>query len=249
MPKIKIIILAAGVGKRMGNPEWPKVLIELNGRPLISYLLAAVEKSGIDARPAIVVGQKAELVKAVLGKNYDYVLQTEQLGTGQAVLCAKEKLEKAAENILVLYGDQPLINAETIKNLVDTHLAAGKVLTMGTVLTPDFNDWRAGFFDFGRVIRDKNGKLAGIVEKKDATAPQLEIREVNPSYFCFQAGWLWQNLEKIKNDNQPQEYYLTDLIKIARQQDQEIATVPIEPKEAVGVNNEEQLKLIEKLIK
>ncbi|OGY48369.1 MAG: hypothetical protein A3J65_01480 [Candidatus Buchananbacteria bacterium RIFCSPHIGHO2_02_FULL_45_11b] len=249
MDKIKIIILAAGAGKRMGEPELPKVLIELNGRPLINYLLAAVKKSGIDSRPVIVVGQKAELVKETLGPEYDYVLQAEQLGTGHAVMRAKSLLENKAENILVLYGDQPLLNFETINNLAGVHLASGKVLTMGTVLVPDFSDWRAGFFDFGRVGRDESGKVIGIIEKKDAAPEQLAIKEVNPSYFCFQAGWLWQNLEKIKNDNQQKEYYLTDLIKIARQQGEEIATVPIEPKEAAGVNTEEQLKLIEKLMK
>ena len=103
--------------------------------------------------------------------------------------------------------------------------------------------------DDGELLLDESGKVIGIIEKKDAAPEQLAIKEVNPSYFCFQAGWLWQNFEKIKNDNQQKEYYLTDLIKIARQQGEEIATVPIEPKEAAGVNTEEQLKLIEKLMK
>lgn len=246
---MKILILAGGLGKRMNNPDMPKVLISLNGRPLIDYLLAAIKKSGVCAKPTIVVGAKAEMVKATIGSEYDYVLQTEQLGTGHAVMCAAPELKGRAENVLVLYGDQPLMKAETIKKLAEAHLAGGKVLTMGTVTVPDFEDWRGGFYDFGRIVRDEAGKVIGIVEKKDATEEILKIKELNPSYFCFKADWLCQNLDNIKNKNNQKEYYLTDLIAIACRQGEEIATVAIDPKEAVGVNTEEQLKLVEELIK
>jgi len=248
MDKLKIIILAGGLGKRMNNPQQPKVLISLKGRPLISYLLEAIKKSGICARPLIVVGAKAELVKAALGADYDYVLQPEQLGTGHAVMCAAPELKGVAEDIMVLYGDQPLMQPETIAKLAAAHLSGGKVITMGTVTVDDFLQWRGGFYDFGRVVRDQAGTVCSIVERKDASAQQLEIKELNPSYFCFKASWLWPALSELKNDNRQKEYYLTDLAAIACQQGAEIATVAIEPREAVGVNTEEQLKLVEELV-
>ncbi|MFA6322014.1 MAG: NTP transferase domain-containing protein [Candidatus Buchananbacteria bacterium] len=248
MDKVKILILAGGLGKRMNNLQLPKVLVELNGKPLIKHLLEAIKVSGVDSRPSIVVGKKAELVKATLGDEYDYVFQAEQLGTGHAVMCAEEALAGRAENILVLYGDMPLLLPQTIKNFAASHLASGKELTMGTVLVDEFSDWRTGFYDFGRIIRNSADAVCGIVEKKDATPEQLAIKEVNPGYFCFKAAWLWGSLKKLKNENNQREYYLTDLVQIACEQGIEINTVLISPKEAVGINNEDQLKVAEKLM-
>ena len=247
MTQTQIIVLAAGHGQRMNNKILPKVLIPLEGQPLIKHLLIAIEQSGVGARPVIVIGQKAELVKESLGENYQYVYQTEQLGTGHAVLSAKPVLENQAENIMVLYGDHPYVSAQTIRNLAQTHQASNSVITMVTVKVSDFNDWRAGFYDFGRVIRDQAGGVVAIREKKDATPQQLEIKEGNPSYFCFKAEWLWSNLNKIKNNNSQKEYYLTDLAGIACQQGHKIATINIEPREALGVNTPEQLALIERV--
>jgi len=246
--QIQIIILAAGLGKRMKNKELPKALVLFKGQPLIKYLLALIKSSGICDKPVIVVGKMAEKVKETLGPNYIYVFQAEQLGTGHAVMCAKGELVGKAENILVLYGDQPLITAETIRKLAGIHLAGEQVLTMGTVQVPNFEDWRVGFSDFGRINRDSAGKVCGIIEKKDATAEQLNIKEINPGYYCFKADWLWQNLTNLKDNNAAGELYLTDLLGLACQQGKEITTVEIEPKEALGINTEGQLEAIEKLI-
>lgn len=248
MDKVQIIILAAGLGKRMKNKELPKALVLFKGQPLIKYLLASIKNSGVCDKPVIVVGKMAEKVKEILGPNYIYVFQAEQLGTGHAVMCAKDALAGKAENILVLYGDQPLITPQTIKELTETHLTSGGVLTIGTVKVLDFNDWRAGFYDFGRINRDLLGNVIGIIEKKDATAEQLNIKEINPGYYCFKAEWLWQNLDKLKNTNAQGEYYLTDLVGLACQQGQKIETVFVEPKEALGINTEEQLEAMEKLL-
>jgi len=245
--QIKIIILAAGHGKRMNNHELPKVCIPLDGQPIVKRLMKAIKDSGVCDKPVVVVGQKAELVKQALGPDYTYVNQSEQLGTGHAVMCAKDELVGKAENIMVLYGDHPLITAEMVNNLAKTHLAANTVLTMATVKVPDFSDWRASFYDFGRIIRDDSNKVCQIVEKKDADDAQKEIKEVNPSYLCFKADWLWDNLAKLKNDNAQKEYYLTDLVGLACQAGREIATVEIQPKEALGVNTAEQLELVSKL--
>lgn len=248
MDKIKIIVLAAGHGKRMGNKELPKVLIELKGKPIIKYLLEAVRNSGVDDKPVVVIGQRAEEVKLALGSEYTYIFQTEQLGTGHAVLCTKEELENKAENIMVLYGDHPFVSPEMIKNLAKTHLKENKILTMATVRVPDYNNWRKPLYDFGRIIRDSQGEVCQIIERRDATPQQLKIKEGNPSYFCFKADWLWQNLAQLKNNNVQGEYYLTDLAGIACQQGQEIATVKIEPKEALGINTAGQLKVVENLM-
>ncbi len=248
MEKIKIVILAAGLGKRMGNGDLPKALVPLKGKPMISYLLSAVAAASVDSRPVIVVGYMADTVKKVLGDNYIYVLQSEQLGTGHAVACARDSLKDYYENILVLYCDHPLVTPQTIKNLYSTHLKSGKVLTMATTTVPDFNAWRATFDNFGRVERDANGKILRIVEKKDASETQLAIKEVNPSYFCFKADWLWQNLSNLKNENVQKEYYLTDLVGLAVTQNQDIATIEIENQEALGANTVEQLNQLANFI-
>ncbi|MBI5466510.1 MAG: NTP transferase domain-containing protein [Candidatus Kerfeldbacteria bacterium] len=242
--KIKIIVLAAGHGKRMGNGELPKVLVLFKDKPLVHYVMEAIAASRIDVRPIVVVGQKSEQVKAALGSDYIYVLQTEQRGTGHAVAAAESVLKGKAETVMVLYGDQPLITPITIKKMAQTHIVSGSTVTMATVLVPDFGDWRQGFYDFGRVIRDKAGKVVAIVEKKDATLEQLDTKEVNPSYFCFKAQWLWQNLEKLSNNNSQREYYLTDLVGLACQQGEPITTVMVELREALGVNTPEQLVLL-----
>ncbi|MDX9893528.1 MAG: NTP transferase domain-containing protein [Patescibacteria group bacterium] len=248
MSKFKVVILAAGLGKRMNNHSLPKALTPLKGKPLIAYLLEAVAKSDLATKPVIIVGKLAEQVQQTLGPDYIYVLQSPQLGTGHALMVARPVLENQAENILVLYSDQPLVSSATIRKIVAVHLASQTVITMGTVTVNDFADWREGYYDFGRIVRDYNGNVQSIVEKKDATAEMLEIKELNPSYFCFKASWLWSNLDDLGNHNVQGEYYLTDLIKIARSQGEPISTVAIDPKEALGVNNEAQLTLIEELL-
>jgi len=241
MDKIQIIILAAGHGRRMNNESLPKVLTSLKGKPLIIWLAEAIKKSGVCERPVIVVGQKSEMIKATLGQDYTYVTQSEQLGTGHAVMVARTELEGKAENIMVLYGDHPLVSSETIKKLTQAHLDSGNVLTMATVKIEDFNDWRKSFSDFGRITRASDGTISAIIEAKDATIDQKNILEVNPSYFVFKADWLWQNLAKLKSDNVQHEYYLTDLPKIAVSENEKITSVEIDPREALGVNTVNQL--------
>ncbi len=244
METFDIVVLAAGHGKRMQS-ELPKVLVPFNGKPLISHLLGAISSSGFDKTPVIVVGQKAELVKESLGDSYRYALQAEQLGTGHAVLSAKDMTEREAQNIMVLYGDQPSVTGEMISNLAKAHTESGALLTMATVILEDFNEWRSGFYHFGRIIRNTDGSIDKIVEFKDATEEEKESLEVNPAYFCFNSAWLWEHLEKLKNNNNQGEYYLTDLVHMVREEGREIATIAIAPKMALGVNTKEQLELLE----
>ena len=165
--KIQTIVLAGGKGSRM-NTDTPKALVPLKGKPMIKHLLDAIAESGLSLRPIIVVGQKRKLVTSELGPNYHYAIQTKPLGTGHAVNSARQLAENKADHILVLYGDHPCVSAETVKNLADAHIQSDSVLTIATANVPDFDGWRACFFDFGRVIRDKLDRIVKIVEKKDA---------------------------------------------------------------------------------
>jgi len=246
--KIKVIVLAAGYGKRMNSSEMPKVLVKMKEKPLINYVLDAIKFSHVCKKPVIVVGYKAELVKKHLGDDFDYILQEERLGTGHAVAVTRGLLEGNVDNILVLYGDMPHITARMINDLVDTHLSGNSPVTMGTVKVDNFENWKEGFYDFGRVVRNESGKVVKIVEKKDATRDVLEIKEVNPSYFCFQANWFWENIVNVKNNNNQREYYLTDLVQIARDQGHDIGTCIIKPEEALGVNTHSQLVLAQEFV-
>ena len=119
---------------------------------------------------------------------------------------------------------------------------------MATVRLEDFRDWRINFVNFSRIIRDKDGKIIGDVQWKDATDAQIKIKEVNPCYFCFEAKWLWKNLEHLKNENAQKEYYLTDLIKIAVEEGEEIESIEIAPHEALGANTERELEILEAFV-
>lgn len=246
--KTKIIVLAAGKGERMGG-DLPKVLAQVKGKSMLARLLESISASRIDENPVIVVGYKKELVIDELQKHggkYNFVYQDKQLGTGHAVNLAREVLEKKAENIIVLYGDHPFVSPETIKNLRDKHIRSGKKITMATVKLPDFKDWRINFVSFSRIIRDASGNIIKDVQFKDASDAEIKVTEVNPCYFCFDASWLWENLTALKNFNAQNEYYLTDLIKIATESDMEIESIDIDPREALGANTRAELLILEK---
>ncbi len=244
----RIVILAAGKGKRMVS-ELPKVLIPLRGKPILIRLLESVRASGVDPQPVVVVGRdNGEAIKAAAGPDYEYVVQEEQLGTGHAVQAAEPLLKGQAGAVMVLYGDHPLLSAATIRALDEAHRRSGAVLTMMTTSVESFDDWQAVFKDFGRVIRDAGGKIARIVERKDASPEELQIREVNPSFFCFDVGWLWENLGKLKNNNNQHEFYLTDLVKMAMDEGHPIDSIQVGAGESIGVNTPEQLDIVKRLI-
>lgn len=242
----EIVILAAGHGKRMQS-DLPKVLTLLKGKPLIQHLLENVKKSGVNNNPVFVVGQKKEQVMASLGNDYRYAFQEEQLGTGHAVLSAEKILKGMSKNVLVLYGDMPYLSPQTIRALAQKQNEHSGAMTMATVSVDDFADWRQGFFDFSRVIRDENGIILKTVEKKDASEEELKILEVNPCYLCIKSDWLWDHLKNLKNINAQGEYYLTDLIKMAVDEKAGIDSIKIDPREALGVNTREHLEMLESM--
>lgn len=243
----RIIILAAGKGKRMGSEDLPKVLRPLKGRPMVDYVIDAARASGIDTHPILVIGHLAEKVRERCGDACGYALQTSLRGTGDAVRSAKEE-SGDAEHLVVLNGDMPFVSADSIRAVVAKQKGTDAVMTMGTVTVDDFEGWRAPFRDFGRIIRDEGGRILRITEARDATEGELQVKEVNPSVFCFRASWLWPTLETLTTENAQGEYYLTDLLGMAIEEGKRVETVPIDPKEAVGINTPEQLAFAEGMI-
>ena len=247
MSDLEIIILAAGKGTRMGG-EKPKVLTDILGKPMISYILDSIEKVH-DKKPLIVVGFQADKVKAAVGgARGRFVVQTEQKGTGHAVKEALVHIDPAAKYVWVIYGDHPLVSDKTIQSIYKSHAAQSGPLTLGTVKLPDFADWREGFHSFGRVVRDKNSRIKKIIEKLDATDAEQAIKEVSPSYFCFNADWLRAHINELGAANQKSEYYLTDLIEIAQREGHVLNSIDIPAHEALGVNTPEQLQTVLKFI-
>lgn len=247
MDNTQIVILAGGKGTRM-NMEIPKVLVPFHGKPMLDYLLDAVEHSGIEAKPLIVVGYKKDEVIAHVGEKANFVFQEEQLGTGHAVKITEEEIGNDIENVLVLYGDSPAVTGAMIANLSNTHKSSGKVLTMATVKLPNFEDWYQVFYKpFSRIMRGVNGDIVKSVEFKDANDEEKKITEINPCYFCFNKKWLFEELKKLKNENTQGEYYLTDLVQKAASVGS-IDSVSISPEEALGVNSIEELQRLEKIV-
>ncbi|MBD3247938.1 NTP transferase domain-containing protein [Candidatus Falkowbacteria bacterium] len=241
----KVIVLAAGKGTRM-NDELPKVLVPVNNKPMIQYLIEAILASGVCDKPIVVVSpDNQDLVKKALNSfDCDYAIQKEQLGTGHAFASARDLIGSEVENLISFYGDHPFLKPESMRKLVKEHKGA---LTMMTVNVPNFDKWHNNFYRWGRIVRDMNGKIEKIVEFKDASDDTKRICEVNPGLFCFDKKWLIDNIDKLRNENNQQEYYLTDMVKMAFAEGHEIASSSIDPKEAMGINSKEELAIAESL--
>jgi bifunctional UDP-N-acetylglucosamine pyrophosphorylase/glucosamine-1-phosphate N-acetyltransferase len=234
---LDIIVLAAGLGKRMRS-DLPKVLHPLAGRPLLAHVLATAQT--LDPRRIVVVlGHGAERVRAEFtDAAVDWVLQAEQLGTGHAVQQALPRIAPEAD-VLILYGDVPLVRAETLRRLV---AAAREGVAILTTEVPD----AAGY---GRILRDQAGRVARIVEQKDASPPELAIREVNAGFFALRASRLSAWLGKIDNRNAQKEYYLTDLVGLAAAEEVPVIAVKAaDPWEVAGVNSKQELAVLERLV-
>jgi len=241
--KIAAVILAAGKGTRMGEAEIPKVMFEVNGKPIIEHMIEDIENSGIDDI-TLVVGYKQEIVKDYFKDRVKYALQTQQLGTGHAVLMAQENLEGKSDAVLVCYGDHATYKKETIKKLIEKYQDNKPAIAMLTVKFEDPMKWQ-----FGRIIRDKEGNICENVEQKDANEEQLTIKESNPSFYIFDSKFLWENLKTLNTENTQGEYYLTDMIKVAKDQGKRIISSPVsEESEVLGINTQEHLKEVEEIL-
>jgi len=248
MENVQIIILAAGKGKRMESDE-PKALAILKGKPFLKHILDTLESIKLTSKPVIVIGHKKERVKEVIGEDYQYAVQEEQLGTGHAVASAQGILNPNHKTLLVLSADQPLVSKETIENILATHEKEKSIITLGTIVLPDFLEWRKGLINFGRIVRDDLNQVERIVEYKDANEDEKNIKEVNPALYVFDKEWLWNNIKNLKNENAQGEYYLTGLIHLAFEQNQKVVGVPIQNiLEGMQPNTKEELETLEKLL-
>jgi bifunctional UDP-N-acetylglucosamine pyrophosphorylase / glucosamine-1-phosphate N-acetyltransferase len=238
--KISSVILAAGQGTRMKS-NLPKVLHRLLGKPMAWYALEAARQVTA-TQPVMVIGHGAEQVRLVLGDVADYVLQAPQLGTGHAVMQAEPLLAGKTDLVLVTYADMPLLKADTLSRLLKMAQSHTDPVTMLTVTT---NEVRG----FGRILRDANGQVSGIIEEAQATTEQLMIHELNPGVYCFRADWLWQALKRIQLSPKG-EYYLTDLVGMAVTQGHTIQSLSVEDlDEMIGINTRLHLAQAENLLR
>ncbi|HSO59443.1 MAG TPA: NTP transferase domain-containing protein [Desulfobacterales bacterium] len=239
--KIAVIILAAGLGKRMRSPK-AKVLHEILGRPMLSYVIDAAR--GIaDSSVIVVVGNQAEAVRrAVSGEAVRYATQERQLGTGHAVLCALPQLPDGCEQVVVLCGDTPLLTAPTLKGLVCNHLAARRDATL---LAVELDDPQG----YGRLLLNDRHQVCGIVEEADASAGQRAIRLINTGIYCVTRQFLSEALPNVTPDNAQGEFYLTDIIRIGYESGRNIGvSCGAAPREILGVNTPEDLARVEALM-
>lgn len=239
MPVWAPVVMAAGKGTRMKS-KLPKVMHKLAGKPLIEHVLDAVKALGIE-RPLVILGHGRELVETELGGQVQVVVQAEQLGTGHALMQALPYLE-GVDDVLVLSGDQPLLNEETLRALRQLHEVED---CRATVLTAVLSDP----YGYGRVVKDGN-QLLKIVEEKDATAEERLIREINTGTYCFNVRALKEALAQIKPQNAQGEYYLTDVFSFFLARGQKVlAYVTEDPTEALGINSRRQLAEAEKIVR
>ena len=237
---LAVVVLAAGQSTRMKS-EWPKVLHLLAGRPMISYAVETAAQLGA-GKPVLVVGHSMERVREVVGDAAEYVVQEKQLGTGHAVLQARSLLEGRCDAVLVTYGDMPLLTVETLRRLIARQAEDRSPIA---VLTLRAENPRG----FGRIVRDAEGHVLGIVEEVDCTPEQLAIRELNAGVYCFDAPWLWEHLPRLPLSRKG-EYYLTGLVGLAVAEGARVATVAADDEaECLGINTRVHLAEAEKVMR
>lgn len=229
MEKRLAVVLAAGKGTRMKS-ELYKVLHTINGISMVEHVLRAVQQSNVE-RIVTIVGHGAETVRDVLADRSEFALQEEQLGTGHAVLQAKDLLKDEEGSTLVICGDTPLFSAETLNQLFEFHEESN---AKGTILTAIAED-PAGY---GRVVRQSDKEVSRIVEQKDANKEEQAITEINTGTYVFNNKALFEALDKVGNENAQGEYYLPDVISIMKEAGDTVKAFTMDNfDEAIGVND------------
>ena len=233
MNDVVTVILAAGKGTRMVS-NMSKLIHDLCGQPLVKYVVDASTVLGIK-RTIVIIGHDAEEMKNALGDNFEYVFQKEQAGTGHAMMQAAPLLKDFRGNLLVLPGDAPFLTPDILKSLVNRHRETNASVTILTAVLPDPGN-------YGRIVREPDGEIIKIVERKDARLKEIEMREVNSGVYCFNCRTLLELLPEVDRRNIQGEYYLTDVIGLMFGRNLKVESVVAqEPTAILGVNNRYQL--------
>jgi UDP-N-acetylglucosamine diphosphorylase/glucosamine-1-phosphate N-acetyltransferase len=237
--KFYALILAAGKGTRMKSDK-AKVLHVLNGKPLLHYSLTAAKEAGAEKIVAV-IGHQADDVREMFSvSGCIFVEQKPQLGTGHAVMQAKDVFADYNGLTVILCGDVPLLKAATIKSLIDNHLTSKAVVSVLTTIPPPPHA-------YGRIVKDDKGNVLKIVEHKDATEDEKKIGEINTGIYCVDTKFLFSALEKVNNNNQQNEYYLTDIVEIACREGLMVKSfIASDYVEVMGINTLEELSRAEK---
>ncbi len=241
--EVAAIILAAGSGTRMKSNK-AKVLHEILGRPMVLYVIETAKKV-VGNEIILVIGNQAEAVRSVVLKKAPlyFAYQTQQLGTGHAVLCALPYISVHCENVIILCGDVPLITADTIFQLIDDHLREKRDITVLAVSIDNPHG-------YGRVLLDQNQQVIGIVEEADATKMQKKIKTINTGVYCVKKDFLADSLPKLNTENMQRELYLTDIVKIGYSANKVVGVfIGNDEKEFYGVNNHQDLIRVETLMR
>ena len=240
-PPLAIVVLAAGKGTRM-HSELAKVLHPLAGQPLLIHVLD-VALSLTPQHVVVIVGHQAEMVRQVCAPyEVTCVLQDPQLGTGHAVAQAEPALADFQGDVLVLYGDVPLLQSSTLRTLLDVHRRQQATVTVVTAHL----DTPAGY---GRIVRDVAGQITRIVEERDASEAEKAVREINSGVYCLQSSFLFAALPRVGRHNAQGEQYLTDVVALAVAEQQRVAHITVvEAQEVLGVNTHADLAYLETLL-
>jgi bifunctional UDP-N-acetylglucosamine pyrophosphorylase/glucosamine-1-phosphate N-acetyltransferase len=240
---LTIVILAAGLGTRMRSRR-AKVLHQAGGLALIEHVVNSALALTSPERILVVVGYQAEQVRSRLAdKNVAFVVQSEQKGTGHALEVCRHAVPGQDGRLIVLYGDCPLLSADTLKHLLDHHARAGAAATVITTLL----DNPTGY---GRIISSENGDVEAIVEEKVATPEQKAIRQINSGIYCFEAALLWPNLAKIEPNPVSKELYLTDIVEVLRRSGQRVNSLLHQnSEELLGINTRAELAAVDRIFR
>ena len=234
---IKSIILAAAKGTRMKS-ETPKVLHTIFDKTLVGYVIEAVNKTGLVDENFVIVGHQAERVEEFIKNNYDNaktVLQTPQLGTGHAVSMVLPYLNDFEGEVIILCGDTPLVTEETLKEFIEAHHSKKSDLTVMSAIFDNPTN-------YGRIIRNSDGSLNSIVEEKDANTEQKAVKEINAGIYCLNWAKIKPAFSELKSNNAQGEYYLTDIIKWANEQNLKVDAYILKNNEEIfGINSKAHL--------
>jgi UDP-N-acetylglucosamine pyrophosphorylase len=235
---LAVVVMAAGKGTRMKNPDMAKVMYPINNRPMIDYVVELALRMRSD-RTVVIVGWQKDTVVAHLREKAStvrWVEQNPQLGTGHAVMQAEPALAGFDGDVLVLSGDVPMLSYETANSLLEVHRSSDAAVTVLTVVLDDATG-------YGRILRNQDDYVVGIVEHKDASEAQRAIREINTGIYVFNKQRLFEGLQQVTPDNAQKEYYLTDVFKFFWRNGYPVRAVKTDdPREVQGINTLEQLE-------